>query len=69
MCLPIDNNEAAVDLPLEQIKLPPGFAIERWSLVENARQQVVGEAALASGFVVGFGLTDEQANREMTACC
>jgi glucose/arabinose dehydrogenase len=30
------------ELPLERIKLPPGFAIELWARVENARQMALG---------------------------
>jgi glucose/arabinose dehydrogenase len=33
---------SAVDLPLERIKLPPGFAIELWARVDNARQMALG---------------------------
>jgi len=33
----------ATDLPLEQIKLPPGFAIELWARVDNARQMALGQ--------------------------
>lgn len=33
---------AAAELPLERIRLPPGFAIELWARVENARQMVLG---------------------------
>jgi hypothetical protein len=29
-------------LPLETIKLPPGFAIELWTRVDNARQMALG---------------------------
>ena len=32
----------AADLPLERIKLPPGFAIELWARVDNARQMALG---------------------------
>lgn len=32
----------ATALPLETIKLPPGFAIELWARVENARQMALG---------------------------
>ena len=32
----------AADLPLEQIKLPPGFSIEVWSRVDNPRQMALG---------------------------
>jgi len=33
---------SAADLPLERIKLPPGFAIELWARVDNARQMTLG---------------------------
>ncbi|WP_291994073.1 PQQ-dependent sugar dehydrogenase [Candidatus Accumulibacter sp. ACC003] len=33
---------AAADLPLQRIKLPPGFAIETWARVDNARQMALG---------------------------
>jgi glucose/arabinose dehydrogenase len=32
----------ATALPLENIKLPPGFAIELWAKVDNARQMALG---------------------------
>lgn len=32
----------AVELRLERIKLPPGFAIELWARVDNARQMALG---------------------------
>jgi glucose/arabinose dehydrogenase len=32
----------ATALPLETIKLPPGFAIELWARVDNARQMALG---------------------------
>ena len=32
----------AADLPLERIKLPPGFSIELWARVDNARQMALG---------------------------
>lgn len=32
----------AAALPLETIKLPPGFAIELWARVDNARQMALG---------------------------
>ena len=32
----------AIALPLETIKLPPGFAIELWARVDNARQMALG---------------------------
>ena len=33
----------AAELPLERIKLPPGFAIELWARVDNARQMALGD--------------------------
>ncbi len=33
---------AAADLPLERIKLPPGFSIELWARVDNPRQMALG---------------------------
>ena len=41
----------AADLPLEQIKLPPGFAIELWARVDNARQMTLGRAGGGTVFV------------------
>lgn len=38
----ISMTVAAADLPLERIKLPPGFAIELWARVDNARQMTLG---------------------------
>ena len=32
----------AADLPLERIKLPPGFSIELWTRVDNPRQMTLG---------------------------
>ena len=32
----------AADLPLEHLKLPPGFAIEVWARVDNPRQMTLG---------------------------
>jgi len=32
----------AAELPLEQIKLPPGFVLELWARVDNARQMTLG---------------------------
>ena len=34
---------AATDLPLERIALPPGFSIQLWTRVDNARQMTLGE--------------------------
>lgn len=44
----------AAALPLETIKLPPGFAIEHWATVDNARQMAVG-AVDAKGGVLYVG--------------
>ena len=33
---------AAADLPLDLIKLPPGFSIELWTRVDNPRQMTLG---------------------------
>lgn len=33
---------SAADLPLERIKLPPGFAVALWARVDNARQMTLG---------------------------
>lgn len=38
----ISSAVIAADLPLENIKLPPGFAIEVWSRVDNPRQMTLG---------------------------
>ena len=40
---------AAADLPLDQIKLPPGFAIEVWARVDNARQMTLGQVGSNGG--------------------
>ncbi|MCM2287751.1 MAG: PQQ-dependent sugar dehydrogenase [Sulfuritalea sp.] len=41
----------AVALPLETIKLPPGFAIELWARVDNARQMALGGTDEKGGVV------------------
>jgi glucose/arabinose dehydrogenase len=38
----ISMHVAAVELPLERISLPPGFSIELWARVDNARQMAIG---------------------------
>ena len=38
----LTGSAAMAALPLETIKLPPGFAIELWAQVENARQMALG---------------------------
>ncbi len=40
---------AAAELPLEQIKLPPGFAIELFARVDNARQMALGRTDATGG--------------------
>lgn len=37
------------DVPLEQIKLPPGFAIELWARVDNAREMTLGRTGANGG--------------------
>ncbi|MBP6637365.1 MAG: sorbosone dehydrogenase family protein, partial [Sulfuritalea sp.] len=44
----------AAALPLDTIKLPPGFAIEIWARVSNARQMALG-AHDAKGGVLYVG--------------
>ena len=39
----------AADLPLEQIKLPPGFSIELWTRVDNPRQMALGRHDRSGG--------------------
>ena len=45
----LGNSSAAAELPLEQIKLPPGFAIELFARVDNARQMVLGRTDASGG--------------------
>lgn len=40
---------AAADLPLERIRLPPGFVIELWARVDNARQMALGRHDAGGG--------------------
>lgn len=40
---------AAADLPLERITLPPGFGIQLWTRVDNARQMALGEHDSTAG--------------------
>ena len=40
---------AAAELPLERIKLPPGFSIELWTHVDNPRQMTLGRHDARSG--------------------
>jgi glucose/arabinose dehydrogenase len=40
---------ATADLPLERIKLPPGFAIELWARVDNARKMTLGYQGVNGG--------------------
>lgn len=39
----ISMTTAAAELPLEQIRLPPGFAIELWARMDNPRQMALGK--------------------------
>jgi len=39
----------ADELPLERIKLPPGFSIELWARVDNARQMALGHHGTSGG--------------------
>ena len=41
----------AAALPLESIKLPPGFAIELWARVDNARQMALGSTDEKGGLL------------------
>ena len=41
----------AAELPLEQIKLPPGFVLELWARVDNARQMTLGHHDTHGGTV------------------
>jgi hypothetical protein len=41
-CVLIASDAPAAELPLERIKLPPGFAIEIWARVDNPREMVLG---------------------------
>ena len=45
----ISASVAATDLPLGQIKMPPGFAIELWARVDNARQMALGRVDAGGG--------------------
>jgi glucose/arabinose dehydrogenase len=42
---------AAAALPLERIQLPPGFSIELWARVDNAREMALGRADASGGTV------------------
>ena len=42
---------AAPDLPLDRIKLPPGFAIEVWARADSARQMALGQVGANGGTV------------------
>ena len=48
ICLLVWNTFAAA-LPLETIKLPPGFSIEIWARVDNARQMALGGSDARGG--------------------
>lgn len=39
----IGATTSAADLPLQRVRLPPGFAIEIWTRVENPRQMTLGK--------------------------
>jgi glucose/arabinose dehydrogenase len=41
----------AAELPLERIKLPPGFSIELWARADNAREMALGHADASGGTV------------------
>ena len=45
----LGNSSAAAELPLEQIKLPPGFAIELFARVDNARLMALGRTDATGG--------------------
>lgn len=63
----ISMTSTAAALPLEKIKLPPGFTIELWARVDNARQMALGRHDATGGtlfvgsmqagkvYAVGFG--------------
>lgn len=40
---------AAEDLPIEQLKLPPGFQVALWARVDNARQMALGRVDKQGG--------------------
>jgi glucose/arabinose dehydrogenase len=47
---------AAADLPLDRIRLPPGFAIELWTRVDNPREMALGRTGPDGGTLfVGSG--------------
>jgi glucose/arabinose dehydrogenase len=43
VCSLLAATVAAADLPLERIALPPGFSIQLWARVDNARQMALGQ--------------------------
>jgi glucose/arabinose dehydrogenase len=45
----IAASTVAADLPLERIKLPPGFTIELWARVDNAREMALGRHDVRGG--------------------
>ena len=45
----ISARAQSADLPLAQIKLPPGFSIALWARVDNARQMTLGRADASGG--------------------
>jgi glucose/arabinose dehydrogenase len=48
---PVAATWAAAALPLERIQLPPGFSIELWARVDNAREMALGRADASGGTV------------------
>jgi glucose/arabinose dehydrogenase len=51
LCLWVLNASAADTLPIDKIKLPPGFAIEVWARVDNAREMALGRHDATGGVV------------------
>jgi glucose/arabinose dehydrogenase len=45
----LTSSVMAADVSLEQIKLPPGFAIELWARVDNAREMTLGRVGASGG--------------------
>jgi glucose/arabinose dehydrogenase len=45
----LTSSVMAADVPLAQIKLPPGFAIELWARVDNAREMTLGRVGASGG--------------------
>src|SRR5438105_14480002 len=42
---------AATELPLDRIKLPPGFSIALWARADNAREMALGHVDATGGTV------------------